>query len=65
MRQKMVAMVKEAQDVICEGLSAVDGGTFHEDTWDREGGGGGRSRVLQDSHVFEKAGVNVSEVYGV
>lgn len=65
MRQKMVAMVKEAQDAICEGLSAVDGGTFHEDTWDREGGGGGRSRVLQDSHVFEKAGVNVSEVYGV
>lgn len=64
MRQKMVAMVKAAQDDICAALAEVDGGSFREDTWERDGGGGGRSRVLQDSAVFEKAGVNVSEVYG-
>ncbi|EEE61660.1 hypothetical protein OsJ_16117 [Oryza sativa Japonica Group] len=36
-----------------------------EDVWSRPGGGGGISRVLQDGRVFEKAGVNVSVVYGV
>ena len=28
------------------------------------GGGGGRSRVLADGNVFEKAGVNFSDVHG-
>ncbi|MBY0459654.1 MAG: oxygen-dependent coproporphyrinogen oxidase, partial [Gemmataceae bacterium] len=35
-----------------------------EDAWERPGGGGGRSRVLEDGSVFEKGGVNFSEVYG-
>ena len=39
-------------------------GRFREDSWQREGGGGGRTRVLADGSVFEKAGVNFSEVYG-
>ena len=43
----------------------LDGpGRFREDAWQREGGGGGRTRVLADGGVFEKAGVNFSEVYG-
>ena len=33
--------------------------------WSRVGGGRGISRVLQDDAVWEKAGVNVSVVYGV
>ena len=37
---------------------------FREDAWQREGGGGGRTRVLADGGVFEKAGVNFSEVHG-
>src|SRR5262249_3272103 len=37
---------------------------FREDRWEREGGGGGRTRVLTDGTVFEKAGVNFSEVHG-
>jgi coproporphyrinogen III oxidase len=37
---------------------------FHEDSWTREGGGGGITRVLQNGKVWEKAGVNVSVVYG-
>jgi coproporphyrinogen III oxidase len=53
------------QDCICAGLEAADGsGKFREDSWTREGGGGGRSRVLVEGAVFEKAGVNFSEVFG-
>jgi coproporphyrinogen III oxidase len=52
------------QDRICAGLEEIDGGRFREDTWQREGGGGGRTRVLTDGGVFEKAGVNFSEVHG-
>ena len=53
------------QDSICAALAAEDGGReFHEDNWQRPGGGGGRSRVLSDGQVFEKAGVNFSQVYG-
>ena len=53
------------QDSICAALAAEDDGReFHEDNWQRPGGGGGRSRVLSDGRVFEKAGVNFSQVYG-
>jgi coproporphyrinogen III oxidase len=53
------------QDTICTALADVDSSTgFREDKWDREGGGGGRSRVLEGGAVFEKAGVNFSHVFG-
>lgn len=53
------------QDSICEQLADEDGGTgFSEDSWQREGGGGGRSRVLEEGPVFEKAGINFSHVFG-
>ena len=53
------------QDSICNALAAEDGGNgFTEDAWEREGGGGGRSRVLEEGEVFEKAGVNFSHVFG-
>lgn len=53
------------QDRICAGLAAADGATtFREDRWDRPGGGGGRSRVLENGGLFEKAGVNFSLVHG-
>ncbi len=48
----------QLQDNLCQQLSAVDGAPFIEDAWQREGGGGGRSRVLRDGNVFEQAGVN-------
>jgi coproporphyrinogen III oxidase len=55
------------QGEVCAALEEADGGgaRFVEDVWSRPGGGGGISRVLQDGRVFEKAGVNVSVVYGV
>ena len=52
------------QDRICAALAELDGHSFREDAWDRPGGGGGRSRVLIDGGVFEKAGVNFSLVHG-
>ncbi|NND69169.1 MAG: oxygen-dependent coproporphyrinogen oxidase [Halioglobus sp.] len=52
------------QDSICSALAAEDGATFRTDEWQREEGGGGRSRVLADGAVFEKAGVNFSHVHG-
>ena len=53
------------QDEICAALEAEDGGArFREDTWTRAEGGGGRTRVLAEGAIFEKAGVNFSHVTG-
>ena len=53
------------QDQICSALERLDGGArFSEDLWQREEGGGGRTRVMEGSALFEKAGVNFSEVHG-
>ncbi|WNJ17937.1 oxygen-dependent coproporphyrinogen oxidase [Pontibacter sp. G13] len=61
-------IVKEFQDLqddICAGIEALDGkARFEQDTWVREGGGGGRSRVIRNGSVFEKGGVNFSHVFG-
>jgi coproporphyrinogen III oxidase len=55
----------ELQDEICRALETLDGrGEFREDLWVRDDGGGGRTRVLEGGAVFEKAGVNFSEVFG-
>ncbi|KAL5101020.1 hypothetical protein RYX36_005347 [Vicia faba] len=64
-RVRFEKMIREAQDSVCNAIEAADGGgKFREDVWSRPGGGGGISRVLQDGDVWEKAGVNVSVVYG-
>ena len=53
------------QDSICSALADEDGeASFITDEWQRAEGGGGRSRVLADGAVFEKAGVNFSHVMG-
>lgn len=54
------------QDDICAQLEAEEAGgqRFRQDQWQREQGGGGRSRVLEGGDVFEKAGVNFSHVFG-
>jgi len=53
------------QDRICAALETEDGtARFREDAWSRPEGGGGRTRVLDDGAVFEKAGVNFSHVTG-
>ncbi|XP_040897158.1 oxygen-dependent coproporphyrinogen-III oxidase, mitochondrial [Toxotes jaculatrix] len=64
MRTRMEILIMETQAEFCRALQKVDGGTFKVDRWDRKEGGGGISCVMQDGKVFEKAGVNVSVVFG-
>ncbi|PYH92016.1 coproporphyrinogen III oxidase mitochondrial precursor [Aspergillus ellipticus CBS 707.79] len=64
MRLRMEKLIKDHQQKIIEELGRIDGTQFRTDTWSRPNGGGGISCVLQDGNVFEKAGVNVSVVYG-
>ncbi|MFD2191065.1 oxygen-dependent coproporphyrinogen oxidase [Pistricoccus aurantiacus] len=55
----------DLQERLCQALAEVDGEAgFREDAWQREGGGGGRSRVIENGAVFEKGGVNYSHVFG-
>lgn len=64
LERRAAAFFRDLQASIVSGLEDLDGGRFREDVWDRPGGGGGRSRVLADGGLFEKAGVNFSEVFG-
>jgi coproporphyrinogen III oxidase len=65
MRARFEKMIREAQISITDAIEKIDGGaTFREDSWVRANGGGGMSRVLKDGAVWEKAGVNLSVVYG-
>lgn len=64
-KQAVKAYLLELQDHICGVLQTEDGqASFKEDSWAREGGGGGRSRVITEGGVFEKGGVNFSHVHG-
>jgi coproporphyrinogen III oxidase len=63
-REKTQTYFKELQDVITGAIERLDGKSFREDLWSRDGGGGGRTRILDEGNVFEKAGVNFSSVYG-
>jgi coproporphyrinogen III oxidase len=64
-RSRVKEFVKGLQEQICQGLEEIDGkARFHEDNWEREEGGGGRTRVIRDGGVFEQGGVNFSEVWG-
>lgn len=59
------AFLLSLQDSLCQQITAADGqSAFREDNWQREAGGGGRSRVLTQGAVFEQAGVNFSHVTG-
>lgn len=65
MHQKAADYFRTLQDRITNTLEQVDAaGRFKEDVWRREGGGGGRSRVIVEGGVFEKGGVNFSDVRG-
>ncbi len=64
-KNKWIAFIEKLQDAICAALEESDaGGKFKQDIWQREGGGGGKTRVLENGKVFEKAGVNTSIVFG-
>jgi len=64
MKSECISFFKYIQDEIVHKLEDFDGCKFHEDLWFRPEGGGGRTRVLTEGNIFEKAGVNFSEVHG-
>ncbi len=64
-RDQWVSFIHQLQNDICRGLEQEDGkAKFVEDAWKREGGGGGKTRVILNGNVFEKGGVNTSVVHG-
>jgi len=66
MKEQFVTYIRNLQNTITSALEALDGkSTFREDLWERPEGGGGRTRVIENGNVFEKGGVNTSEVHGV
>jgi coproporphyrinogen III oxidase len=53
------------QDQISGALMQMDSKlVLREDEWQREGGGGGRTRVMNDGEIFEQGGINFSHVFG-
>jgi len=64
-RRRFEELVRNAQNKLCSAIEKLDGeGKFKTDMWRRENGGGGITRVLCGGRVFEKAGINLSVVYG-
>ena len=64
-KEAITEWFKSLQDDICTQLEQADGrGTFREDNWERDGGGGGRTRIMVSGEVIEKGGVNFSAVHG-
>lgn len=65
MKEKFYNYIQQLQNTITSKLEEVDGSAkFQEDLWERPGGGGGRTRVIENGTVFEKGGVNISAVHG-
>jgi len=65
MKEQFYKYIQNLQDRICGKLEELDGkAKFQEDVWERNEGGGGRTRVIENGNVFEKGGVNISKVHG-
>ncbi len=63
--QAVETYLRDLQNRICAAFEQLDGtAKFQHDVWTRPEGGGGESRVLADGAVFERAGVNFSDVSG-
>lgn len=64
-QQQIIDRFKKLQDYICKELEGLDGKeVFKQDLWEREEGGGGRTRILSGGAIIDKGGVNFSAVHG-
>ena len=64
-REEVLQFFQTLQDEIHQGLVEFDPAMqWKEDQWNRPGGGGGRSRAGANGTVWEKGGVNFSDVHG-
>jgi coproporphyrinogen III oxidase len=65
MKDKFSLFIEKLQQSITKNIEKLEKNSkFKKDFWKRPNGGGGLTMVLEDGNVFEKAGVNVSKVYG-
>ncbi len=74
LKEQWIHFIHDLQNTICKGLEEEDArpvdpvgrgkAVFITDKWERNGGGGGDTRVIANGNVFEKGGVNTSVVYG-
>ena len=60
---------KTLQEVLCKEIEELEGGSklFKYKNWERgkkSNEGGGQSRIYENGKIFDKVGVNFSEVYG-
>ncbi len=60
---------KTLQEVLCKEIEELEGGSklFKYKNWERGNNskeGGGQSRIYENGKIFDKVGVNFSEVYG-
>jgi coproporphyrinogen III oxidase len=63
--ERLAQWTREVHAEITDFFYRLDGGgAFREDRWERPGGGGGISRVMENGQTWEKAGVNWSAVEG-
>jgi len=64
-KQQALEFFLGLQNKLCHGFANTDGSAaFTEDSWQREQGGGGKTRVIGEGGIFEKGGVNFSHVFG-
>ncbi len=64
-KERIAEVYRHIQDEICTALEALDGkARFEQEVWERDGGGGGRTRIIQNGTILEKGGVNFSAVHG-
>jgi coproporphyrinogen III oxidase len=70
-KEQITDWLKSLQDTICQELEKADNAgkkskkaIFKETLWEREEGGGGRTRILEHGNIIEKGGVNFSAVRG-
>ena len=65
MKNQFYKHIENLQDSITSKIEEIDGlAKFEEDIWQRQEGGGGRTRIIENGAIFEKGGVNISAVHG-
>ncbi len=64
-KDRWSAYIHDLQDRICAAIESADGKAhFATDGWERQGGGGGRTKSIAHGDLIEKGGVNTSVVWG-
>ncbi|MEX2596894.1 MAG: oxygen-dependent coproporphyrinogen oxidase [Salibacteraceae bacterium] len=64
-RDEIANWFQSLQHSISKSIEDCDGkASFESEQWNRPGGGGGDTRVIENGAIIEKGGVNFSAVYG-